>query len=192
MKKVILLLFLLNVSFINAQVKLLELTSSKSLDLKKNDSGKSDNSFSHQSISLGGGFFYVNDKGARILPLISFSTTFQLSKKFLIELKYDNCVGKYRETDRKHTYIYSVFPETSFNISESKVKLYPGIGFGLLSINGGLSFNLMGITKIEYNFNKWFSVNSEFMMLTNWQSGKNEGDAYPIMLKLNSNFKLPY
>lgn len=192
MKKAFLIAFLLSASFLHTQIKDSSelIFNEKKIIIK--DTLESNDEGNHQSFSLGGGIFYVDDKSANTLPVISFSTTFQLSNKFLIELKYDNCAFKYRETDRKRTYIYSIFFQTSYNLSGNELKLYPGFGFGLLSLNGFIALNPMGIAKVEYNFNRWFSVNSEFMLTTYWFAGKKGNDSYPVMLKLNSNFKLPY
>jgi hypothetical protein len=192
MKNLFIFAFLICTSFLYTQNK-----NSNELKLNekrviKKDTLESNEEKNHQSFSLGGGLFYVNDNGAKILPVISFSTTFQFSRKTLLEIKYDNCPSKYNETDRFHTYIYSLILQTCFDLNNKKWKLYTGIGFGIASVNHFSVYFPTGNAKIEYNFNKWFSINSEFMLITFWSGVKNGSNTYPVMLKLNSNFKLPY
>jgi|WetSurMetagenome_2_1015567.scaffolds.fasta_scaffold90825_2 hypothetical protein len=176
MKKVVLILFLINISLLNADVKLLNYKLTKYIDSIKHDSIKSNNSFSHHSISLGGGFLFGGDSKNNF-SVLSISTTIHFSNKFQIEFKYDYCRGLHYKLDRYN--IISILPQLRYSLYEEKLKFYIGIGLGATaSKDFGFAFPT-GNAKLEYKIFKLFSVNTETVF-------------FPIMQKINLNFTLPY
>ncbi|MBI5403332.1 MAG: hypothetical protein HY959_08005 [Ignavibacteriae bacterium] len=176
MKKIIIILFLLSTSFLNAQVKTIENLGFSTNEITKSDSAKSKDFFSHHSVSVGGGFLFGGDSKNNF-SVLSISTTVHFTRKFQMEFKYDYCRGLHYKLDRYN--IASIIPQLSYNLYEDKLRFLIGIGLAVTaSKDFGFAFPT-GNAKFEYKIFNFLSVNTETVF-------------FPVMQKINFSYYLPY
>jgi hypothetical protein len=183
MGKIILIILFFNVTLLNAnaQIKTLNNLVPEKIETAKPDSTKSNKTFSHQSLSLGCGLFYGFDELKNRYFVISISTSIHFSKIFHTDINYNYINYNYSKIGDSESegHILSLIPQISFNLYKDKIRLYTGIGEGLIAQQYFGFFFLTGDVKIEYNINKWFSINTETVF-------------HPLMQKFNLGFNLPY
>lgn len=175
MKKIILFMFLLNTILLNAQINNFKNLDSENIKFSKSELLKKENFFSHHSVSLGGGLTWGVGSGAPVLDYM-LSTSVHFSKLYHIEIEYTQ---RKKKEEHIESYALLLLSEFRFNMDSDRWKLYLGAGLiGASDHKYGIIFPTANL-KIEYDINRWFSVNTETIVL-------------PIMQKLNLSFNLPY
>jgi len=159
--KITIVLLLLCTSLLNAQTD--------SLSKLKSDKKSF---FSHQSISLGGGFVFFDKEN--IPADFSISTTFHFANSFHFEIKVDNYTSKHLASN-----IYSFLPQVGFNLHKNKWKMLMGLGPGIHNSKNDSYYLVSTSLKFEYFFSNSYSVNTETIF-------------WPPMQKLNFSYHLPY
>jgi len=142
------------------------------------DSVTTNEKMSHHSISLGGGLLLGKGALTDAKSFVAISTSVHFSKLWHCEIQY--WYRKDRET-KDEVHVLFLIPQLGFNLYDGRVKFYGGIGIAVMEVLVEKAFlpSPTGNVKIEYRFNRWVSANTETVF-------------FPLALKLNLNFYLPY
>ncbi|MBI5403331.1 MAG: hypothetical protein HY959_08000 [Ignavibacteriae bacterium] len=168
MRKIIIILFLLCTSFLNAQVKTIENLGFSKNEITKSDSAKSKEFFKPFSVSAGTGFIYNGNSF-----LISAAVIAHSNELIHLQLSYSYC-----KENKAENHMLNLIPQIGINIYGNKYKFYGGIGAVLFGNKNSGYFGLTGDVKIEYNINTWLSINTETLF-------------HPLSQTFNLSFNLP-